>query len=48
MDKQEFDRKYELFTRGFISGEEWDNYCLLQLLILMGDNSDVLKRLKEI
>ena len=45
--EQVYNNTYEEFCKGEISREEWNEFCALVLEILMEENADVLKNLKE-
>lgn len=45
--EQVYSKKYEQFCNGEISAEEWHEFCAFVLELLMEENADVLKNLKE-
>lgn len=45
--EQVYNKKYEQFCKGEISSEEWHEFCAFVLELLMEENADVLKNLKE-
>ncbi len=45
--EQVYNKKYEQFCKGEISNEEWHEFCAFVLELLMEENADVLKNLKE-
>ena len=45
--EQVYNKKYEQFCKGEISSEEWYEFCAFVLELLMEENADVLKNLKE-
>lgn len=45
--EQVYNKKYEQFCKGEISSEEWYEFCAFVLELLMEENADALKNLKE-
>ena len=44
---EKYNEKYQQYCNNEISREEWYEFCTLVLEILMEENADILKNLKE-
>ena len=45
--EEKYNEKYNQYRKGEITSEEWYEFCSLVLEIIMDENKDVLKNLKE-
>lgn len=45
--EEKYNEKYNQYRKGEITLEEWYEFCSLVLEIIMDENKDVLKNLKE-
>lgn len=45
--EEKYNEEYQAYCKGLISKEEWQNFCTIILEIIMEENKDILKNLKE-
>lgn len=44
---EEYEKNYYAFKYGYLTQEDWQEFCFEVLLQIMEQNSEILKRLKE-
>ena len=45
--EEKYNKRYQQYCKGEISREEWCEFCALVLEIIMEENAEILKNLKE-